>query len=386
MVVSGPHFWVCNPLSKTPRERCVEKADYDCLDLTALPDDYLPRTNYVPACNTAEYERRTPKVPWAEDGEVGAKPATEFYRVANREMVGVSSERTLSTALIPKKVASIHTIVATAFQQSTDGLDFLALSASLVLDFFVKTTGTGHVNVSLLNRLPVLTESCPALIRNSLRVRALCLSCLTTHYADLWEEICDTPLSEGPSNCYLDAFHGDHWTSADARLPAEFFAGLTRTWDRTVALRTDYARRQALVEIDVLVAQALGLTLDELLTIYRVQFPVMRQYEADTYYDAKGRVVFTASKGLPGVGLPRKAVKGDSSYTVDAPSRKATNIGLGWEDIRGFDVGTICRDVLDHTRPGGTAVRQIRYVAPFTRCNRELDYRRAWQSFELRGR
>ena len=66
MVVSGPHFSVGNPLNKTPRERCTKSSDYDCLDLTALPDDYLPRTNYVPACEEDEYSRRTPKVPWID--------------------------------------------------------------------------------------------------------------------------------------------------------------------------------------------------------------------------------------------------------------------------------------------------------------------------------
>ena len=55
----------------------------------------------------------------------------------------------------------------------------------------------------------------------------------------------------------------------------------------------------------------------------------MRQYEADTWYDANGRIIFTASKGLPGVGLSRKAIKGDTSYTVDTSSHQGTNICFG---------------------------------------------------------
>ena len=382
MVVSGPHFSVGNPLYKTPRERCTKSSDYDCLDLTTLPDDYLPRTNYVPACDNDEYARRTPKVPWMDDGETEPKNVTDFYRVANREMVNSFLSRTLSTAIISKDVATIHTVVATAFRNPVHCVDFFAISASIVIDFFVKSTGSGHVNASLLNRLPMITDDCPPSIRNALRLRSLCLSCLTTVYADLWEEICKTPLPEDPTRRHFDAFKADAWTSSDPRLRANFFTDLTPTWNRNVALRTDYARRQAMIEIDVLVAKALNLTLDELLTIYRVQFPVLRQYEADTYYDANGRIVFTVSKGLPGVGLPRKAIRGDNSYTIDAPTTMATNSTLlGWEDIRDLKEGTVRRRVIDNTQPGGPIHREIAYVAPFTGCDREQDYRTVWRVF-----
>ena len=182
----------------------------------------------------------------------------------------------------------------------------------------------------------------------------------------------------------IDLFRADRWAKSDPRLSPEFFGGLTSEWHRDVAVRTDFTRRQALVEIDVLTAIALGLTLDELLTIYRVQFPVMRQYEADTWYDTGGRIVFTASKGLPGVGLPRKAAKGDTSYSLRTSEIDRTGIALGWEDICDLSVGTVIRRIMDDTLPAGPIERTIEYNAPFDRCDREHDYRMVWKTFAER--
>ena len=389
LILSAPHFFVGNPFNKTPRRECTQNSHYDVLDLTTLPDDYLPRTNYLPACGADEYQRRTPRVSWREQHEDTPRKVTEYYRLVNREMVRSARARTFLTAVIPKDVAVIHTTVASVFRNVSACLEFAALSMSIVLDLFIKSTGTGHVNLSWLSRLPVLTDTCSPHIRQALRIRALRLCCLTTHYADLWSELCNDELAGTGSDRRSPAIHAfrkDTWTSQDPRLPNDF-ATLTPEWRWDAALRTDYARRQALVEIDVLTAIALGLTLDELLTVYHVQFPVMRQYEADTWYDTNGRIVFTASKGLPSVGLPRKAAKGDTAYTLSAPSdvrSNRSNTALGWEDINDLHEGVITRRIADDTLPGGPIARKIEYHAPFRRCERESDYRTAWDSLERR--
>ena len=129
---------------------------------------------------------------------------------------------------------------------------------------------------------------------------------------------------------------------------------------------------------------ALGHDLEELRTIYRVQFPVLNQNERDTWYDARGRIVFTVSKGLVGVGLPRKKKKGDTVYGIRAGSRREDGIALGWEDVRSLRSGVVTRTILDDTLPSGPFERTIEYHAPFDRCDREEDYRAAWDAFEER--
>lgn len=115
----------------------------------------------------------------------------------------------------------------------------------------------------------------------------------------------------------------------------------------------------------------LGITLDELRNLYKAQFPTMQEYERDTWYDQRGRIVFTNSKGLSTVGLARKREKGS-----DTP---------GWEDVRDMKSGTFNVVIEDDTMPGGPIQRTITYEAPFDRCDRETDYALAWAEFKRRG-
>jgi N-6 DNA Methylase len=103
-VVSGPNVYVGNPLNKTPRRICVYRSDYDVLDLDSLPDDYLQRTNYRPACDPATFRARTPRVSWIEPGQDEPKSIAHYYRVAYRAMLPPGNERVLIGATIPPEV------------------------------------------------------------------------------------------------------------------------------------------------------------------------------------------------------------------------------------------------------------------------------------------
>ena len=223
-VLSGPHFFVGNPFNKTPRSVCTLNSHYDVLDLEFLPDDYLPRSNYRPACSAAEYQARIPRVSWVEPGENEPRKVTEYYRQAFRGMLSQSGERTLIGALVCPGVGHIHGVQTTVFKSVKDLIFQSAFSSSIIADFYVKSTGRSNLHY-IWEQFPYFD------LTSALSVRTLALNCLTKAYARLWKE------------GWNDAFKNELWSSNSKILPRNFYSDLTQNWSQTCALRSDYARR-----------------------------------------------------------------------------------------------------------------------------------------------
>ena len=247
--------------------------------------------------------------------------------------------------IAPPKVGYINTVFGISMKEGLAA--FSGEMASIPYDFFIKTTGKSDGRFDALSKLPIFMNE-P--ISDSIALRSLMLNCLSIEYSDLW------------SKCWKESNAYDSWAKGDIRLVNERFTSPSPIWKPSIPLRSDYERRQALVEIDVLTAMSLGMSLEQLITIYRIQFPVLQSYETDTWFDCNGRIVFTNNRSLTGVGFSRPEWE---NGIKDAPAGQR-----------------FYRTIIDDTLPGGPVERTIEYIAPFDRCDREQDYETAWKFFE----
>lgn len=327
MVYSGPHIFVANPMYKTPREICTEKGHYDIIDFT-LSESFVPRTNYIPN-NLNAFQDSLPGGDWINR-----------YKVGFRKMLSQAGERTLTGSILPPKTSHVNGIISVSFDDEDQLVEFSGLTSSIVLDFFIKTIGASNLTDSRLNNFPLGVES---KYREPMRQRVLLLNCVNVRYKKLWNS--NWSKSKDPFK----------WSKRDTRL---IETDKPIAWSELCPLKTPFERRYALVELDILSAMSLNLTLEELILIYLIQFPVLQQNEDDTWYDQKGNIVFTCSKGLNGVGVDRPV----------------------WETIKDLNEG----ESYEHTIEKSELYygEKVIYYAPFQKCDRVEDYKVAWAHFE----
>ncbi|MFG2446458.1 Eco57I restriction-modification methylase domain-containing protein [Nocardia fluminea] len=267
-IIMGPHLTVANPLVKQPNSTMRSKGDYTEIDLESISEAFIPRTNYQPAKPRKEFVSGYPK--WE------GVSSTSYFRIAWREMAASMNLRTFHTAIIPPGPTHVHSVNTIGVPESNGDLALIAgVSHSIVSDYLVKVIGSNHINASTWLRLPFPSTHplAPNLIHRTLRLNAL-----VNTYAPLWAELYDPNWSM------------DRWVPGITPTHRQFTLGTTSSdWTWQIPLRADADRRQALIEIDAIVAVMLNITAEELLTIYRTQFPVLQKYEREALYDTTGR-------------------------------------------------------------------------------------------------
>ena len=325
---------VADPFYKQPNQSMSNNLDWSDVDLEQLAPDAIPVTAYKPV-HDGQYD--SSYTHWDVGGE--RVSARDYYRIAWRAMAANTGERTLIPAVVPPGTAHVDGVhsIALPRQDWQVFLSALASMSSLLADFVIRLSPKSTIRLPQVSRIPV--PSFVSAVASAVALRVLRLNCLTDEYAVLWNEATS-----------LISFD-DEWTCAKRFAESVPLADVSSTWVPASPLRLAADRYQAQVEIDALVALSLGITADELCTVYRTQFPVLYGYDQGRgqgarWYDANGRLV-------PGDVLKAWEKLGDTASPEDLTATNAQ--GYTYE-----------------------------YVPPFITLDREEDMRTAYAEFERR--
>ncbi|MFF3290677.1 Eco57I restriction-modification methylase domain-containing protein [Streptomyces sp. NPDC003023] len=339
VILQGPFIGVATPFFKRPVDGARTSLQVEMWNAEGLAEDQVPYTNYRRSVERSLYveahdrwvdserfeqlistpaavaaaktdvveaqpdlnEQEQEEAAFALLNAASLRPYSELYRVAWREMIASDTERSLYACVIPPGAAHVHAMRSAAIAPAEQNVLVAGFFASLALDYVLRASGRGHLDTADAQALPAPTRDHP--LATSLIMRTLRLNCQTTIYAALWEQLYDPTWKS-------EAWAGSgHWPDSHLSLSD----GVGPTWTADTPLRTEFARRAALVEIDALVAVWLGISADELIAMYNARFPVLQQYEENMWFDATGRRIAKAHQ-QHGYGQPKDAWKRLSSH------------------------------------------------------------------------
>lgn len=311
VVLKGPQLGVANPLFKQPSQGAGETRG---LNLEAIPDDAVPESEYHQLANDETY--RAAQDRWIDreeltrlrssDTEVNrvrenlaarlvvssaavtdamvdaallnraTKPYTAFYRMAWRKMIAPDTERALYAAIVPPDALHIHGVQSLAMPTMRLTVLVAGFWASLPIDYYLRTTNRSQLQVAGARSMPAPRPGHP--LGPALLIRMLRLNCLTTAYAPLWAELYDHTWP-GYEGWAID------WPGLRP------LHDVTPDWQHDTPLRSERARRSALVEIDALVAVWLDISAETLVAMYGARFPIMQDFDEVTWFDAAERKI-----------------------------------------------------------------------------------------------
>ncbi|WP_233437870.1 DNA methyltransferase [Agromyces laixinhei] len=322
VILQGSFLHVARPFYKKPNSTLRHNQDTTNYDVEALERSAVPTSSFMPILEKSEYRARYDHV---ADGT----SALDHYRIAWRAMADNVGRRTLMPSIIPPGCAHVDGIHSMIVDEESlpSALGFMS---SLVADFLIRAAPKSTIRANAIQRLPISTEHH---LVDAMALRALRLNLATDAYSKLWRV------------SHRDSFVDERWTGGVGYVGRPKLGDVGHEWDRGLFLRRDADRRQALLEIDVIVAMALGLTADMLVGILRSGFAVQAGYDRREHFDACGRLV-------PNSVLTVWRKKGES---ITESERTAEHPGSG----------------IEYT-----------YELPFVTLDREADMRQAYAHFE----
>lgn len=218
------------------------------VDLEAMNENFLPSTEYVHAETVDKGEYGT----WADPNTGERTQVLDHYRISWRLMAQTKNARSLFTAILPPRVAHINGIQSLGPIRDRRDVIAAANMSTMVIDFLVRSAGYTNLYPSAVVNLPMIESDHLDIPLVDLFLR---LNCLTTAYAPLWKQIT-----------------GSEW-AAD------------------VPLRVTLDRLRAQSEIDAIMAVKVGISADELVSLYETQFPVQMAADQKIILDKAGRQV-----------------------------------------------------------------------------------------------
>ncbi len=310
VILRGPQFTLATPLAKQP----PNTGRYDePVDPRHLAADAVPTTDYRRATDVdtfraaqdrwldhAEWERlhsdpaaiaeaREALAVAAEvnDSEVtseeidtylegrAVRPYSEFFRVIWRRRIANNTQRSIFVSLVPPGPTHVDTVHSLSMGTPRETTMVAGFWSSLPLDYMIRVIGRPDMRIADAHVMPVPVMDHP--LAEAILLRTLRLNCLTNAYAPLWAEL------------YNEAWCHDGWAIPTPGAP--LLADVRSTWDLETPLRTELARRAALVELDALVSVMMGISADQLVAMYLARFPQLQAYEEDTWFDLTGRKI-----------------------------------------------------------------------------------------------
>lgn len=342
-VISPPSLYSGNPLAKSPRRVCKVPQHYDKISHGEIPDSYRPRSNFkIISKDSLSNGCFSDLVPW--------DPSTrhfDFFRFAFRRRVDLGTERSFSGAIIPPNCLHTDQLTSISFHIENDLLNSAAIWISIIPDFIIKSLRQADIRETIVSRLPFIK------MPNSALARVLLLTCVSEEFSPLW-------------NRNFELLKKFSWSITSPKLSNHRGTTMSPIWGSSFRLN-EFERRLACIELDVISAQAFGLSLEQFLSFLSA-FPLLEQNDAGTYFDLRGSLAWTNAGGVSGVG-----------YTDAQGVRPSKS---SWEEIVSSNPTDLRCDATIDFLPGGPHMVERVFEGPFGNCNRIEDYKRAWTYFE----